>query len=236
MGTVRKIGECYYIEFIARGLLYQRKGGPDKKAAERLLEEVEGKIAKGEMEAIVRDVDRDVFFKTFLEHVRREQTDKTYARHETLVHHFQEFCSKELSSQSKLSSVTPRLIEDYRAQLISEGKPRLINFTLLLLKDVLDFAIKLGYLNDNPTLHIQWVDGPQQRKPRVLTPKEIDRILTNISGGQKDVFTLLLRTGIRLNELRRRFRVRKSILRAQKIQLNPLLSIPPHPLWRIIPW
>ena len=44
MGTVRKIGNEYYIEFYARGLLYQQKAGQQKEVAEQMLKEVEEKM------------------------------------------------------------------------------------------------------------------------------------------------------------------------------------------------
>ena len=41
MGTIKKIGDNYFIEFVARGLKYQRNGGTDKKEA---LKQVENSI------------------------------------------------------------------------------------------------------------------------------------------------------------------------------------------------
>ena len=66
MGTVRKIGDEYYIEFDARGLTYQRNGGKDKKAATQLLKTIEDKIRKGEMSTVIVDVKAGDFFNNFL--------------------------------------------------------------------------------------------------------------------------------------------------------------------------
>lgn len=203
MGTIRKIGDSYYIEFYARGLLYQQKAGPDKENAEKLLKDIEGKIQNGEMGIIVREVDIDVFFQTFCDQKKASCTPRTFARYKALIEHFESFCAAELAPQAKLSQVTPRVIENYRSFLNIKIKPGLVNFSLLLLKDILDFAIKLGYLNDNPTLHIQWVDAPQMGNPRVLTNNEIDVIKAAVSGENKDAFTVLLKTGLRPEELKR---------------------------------
>jgi len=160
MGTLHKIGNDYYIEFIARGLRYQRNGGPDKTIAQQLLKSIEDKIQKGEMSTVVSDVETNTFLKMFLDKIRAEYSPKTFSRYESVVWHFQEFCRTSISENSRLSEVTPSVIEGYRVFLLQETgpnnqviKPKLVNFTLYLLKDILDYSISLGYLNDNPTPH-----------------------------------------------------------------------------------
>ena len=171
MGEIRKIGEDYFIEFYARGLLYQKKAGKDKAEAERLLEEIEGKILKGEMGTIVRDADINIFLQDFLDDCRKVHTPRTAERFAALTEHFSAFLKKEYSSSEKLSQLTPAVCDHYQAALkqtvylpgryLSE---RFVSFSFILLKDMFDFGIKLGHINDNPTAHVR-LDLPRDSRP-----------------------------------------------------------------------
>ena len=176
MGQVRKIGEEYYIEFYARGLLYQQKGGNDIVHAQKLLDEIEGKIKQGEMGTIVRDVDLDIFLKTFSEFAQKEYSSKTFSRYSDTIKHFSEFLKKKFPGLKKLSEVTPKVIEDYRFYLSQEAerrklKPKVLNFTLYLLRDCLDYGITLGYINDNPTLHVRLFSLKGYPQPNINLPR-----------------------------------------------------------------
>ncbi len=185
MGQVRKIEGEYYIEFYARGLLYQKKAGTDEEIAKQLLVEIESKIAQGEMSIMTRDVDIDIFFKTFLEYAFLEYPTKTYHRYRSLVAHFFEFIKIQSLELNKLSEITPRVIEDYRIYLmkIRKIKPRLINFTLYLLRDILDYSIKLGYLNDNPTVHIRFIPEAQRVNNKIFIIKDSEKIKKALEQG-----------------------------------------------------
>ena len=169
MGQIKKIGDEYYIEFYARGLLYQQKAGVDKAQAERLLNEIENKIACGETATIVRDVDVDIFFQTFLKYAAKEHTPKTLKHYQSLIDNFIQFLAQKIH---KLSAITPRVIEEYRFYLL-EQKPRItaemINFYLFLLRDIFDYSINLGFLNDNPAFHVKFL---KQADSEILTEKE----------------------------------------------------------------
>ncbi|OGX34195.1 MAG: hypothetical protein A3C36_04910 [Omnitrophica WOR_2 bacterium RIFCSPHIGHO2_02_FULL_52_10] len=208
MGVVRKIGEEYYIEFYARGLLYQQKAGRDRDAAERMLKDVEGKIQNGEMGILVRDADIDIFLKTFLEHCRKDAGPRTYRRFASAAAHFQEYCANSQPKLTKLSAVTPGVIEHYRVFLIRISaagsppvKPKVVNLTLFLLKIIFDHAIKLGYLNDNPLLHTRWVEVKNPKTPRTLTGSEIEKLSAHCGDDLIDIVTVVLGTGMRVSEL-----------------------------------
>ncbi len=204
MGDIRKINDEYYIEFHARGLLYQQKAGKDIGRARQLLSEVESKIQQGEMGTLVRDVDIDIFFQTFLESARKEYALKSFRRFEAVIEDFHRFLKKEFSKVTKLSGVTPAVIDSYRAFLIkpapSSPKPKLVNFTLLLLRVVLEHGLKLGYINDNPTLHVRFSKLPQRRCPVTLTDQDMERLLAGFLAEKKDLFIFLAGTGVRVAE------------------------------------
>jgi len=208
MGKIKKIGSDYYIEFIARGLRYQRIGGRTKRAAEILLKSIEDQIQEGELSTIVVDVAAKIFFDEFLNYAQQCHYPLTFRRYQKTVRHFQEFCASELSKNFKLSKVTPSVIESYRVSLVKQFedssraiKPKVVNFTLILLRDVLDFAINLGYLNDNPTGHTRFVDAPHSKAPQTLNVQTCENLLKTRDSQLSDIIQLLLKTGMRIEEL-----------------------------------
>ena len=208
MGRVRKIGNEYYIEFEARGLKYQQKAGRNQKDAQKFLKEIETKIRQGEMGILVRDVDLDIFLKDFSTYAKLNHTFKTQKRFQRLLKNFSGFLNKEAPHLKKLSEMTPQIIERYKIHLLklkrnraSMVKLKVINLSLILLREIMDYGIKLGYLNDNPTLHIKFVAGFSHWKPRILTPKEREKLIRGSQGLLKQVLEVMLETGLGLQEI-----------------------------------
>ena len=206
MGKVKKIGDEYFIEFYARGLLYQQKGGKDFKKAQALLKEIEDKIQQGEMGTIVRDVDVDVFFETFKDHNRDKYPLKTFQRYLSTIGHFYQWLGLNLRTIRKLSQITPSVIEQYRSALIKEQKngkikPKKINLTLLILKDVFRYGITLGYINDNPCFHAKWVEVKHQYHSFYLKPAQQDKIIDASSGTVRQILPALFACGLTEQEV-----------------------------------
>ncbi len=208
MGNVRKIGEVYYIEFFARGLKYQQKIGTDYDQACASLKEIEGKIERGEAALIVREVEWDIFFEDYVTNVCLDFSFSTMRRYAATIHHFRDFLNKEWASQRLLSQITPKVLEHYKSYLLkseySRGqapRPRLINFTFFLLKDIFDYAIKLGYLNDNPTTHIPLVSDLTRRFDSLPSERELIDWFKTLPQPLAEILELMLYTGISLNEV-----------------------------------
>ena len=191
MGMVKKIGEEFYIEFEARGLKYQQKAGTDEAAARCLLEEVEGKIKKGEMGAIIRDVDTDIFFLDFNRFIKEQHTIRTQRRFESLISHFHAFLKRVYPTAVKLSQVTPVVFEQYKSHLEKEtslpvrpaNREKLINLSFYLLFEIFQHAIKLGYLNDNPTLHVRLFTIPVKRRTDGLSKPQREALMAELMSG-----------------------------------------------------
>ena len=166
MGKVEKINDEYFIEFYARGLKYQQKTGTDKKQAEAALKAIEEQIARGEASLIVRDVDVDLFLKDFLDYAQGLHTLKSIKRFNALREHFWGFLRRERPACTKLSQITPQVVEDYKTYLVRSQdsfgrglKPNVINLSLVLLREIFAYAIKSGFLNDDPGLHIKFLSS-----------------------------------------------------------------------------
>jgi len=165
MGIIRKIGDEYFIEFFARGLKYQQKIGPDQTLAEEALRDIEAQIARGEALAVVREIDLAVFFKQFFVYARDEFGFKTANRFMEVTTHFNAFLKRQYPDIHQLSEITPSIFEAYKMHLMSSTRPVLVNFTILLLREMMEYGIKLGFINDNPTLHIHLLQWPARNRP-----------------------------------------------------------------------
>ena len=208
MGQVHKIGNEYYIEFYARGLLYQQKAGEDYEAAVKMLADVESKIKTGEMGTLVRDIDLDIFLKMFLDEVQEKHSVKTFKRFKLTVEYFQKFLSVKYPHLKKLSEVTPVVIENFRSYLMTQPKrqdlpikPTLMNFTLVLLEDVLIYAIKLGYLNDNPMVHTRWIGLIPKKELAYISEDDLIGLRKNLTRESADLLEFMVLTGLSLREV-----------------------------------
>ncbi len=208
MGSIQKIGEDYFIEFYARGLKYQQKIGPDMEMAQKALESIETKIAKGEAATLVRDVDHDIFFEDFLHYASQRHTPKSLARYKSVIEDFKSFLRQECPTITKLSEVTPRIIEQYKSLLIQQRptvkkglSPKAINLTLFFLRDIFEYAIKLGFLNDNPTLHIRLVKVSSAPIPTILTDEELKLVFNGADSYLWFLLEFILVTGMRVQKL-----------------------------------
>ncbi len=166
MGEIRKVGDVYYIEFYARGLLYSQIAGPDLAAAQKLLEKTEATIAKGEALTVVREIDLVVFWQQFLGDIQKQCPSGTIRRFKSTIDHFNDFLKADHPNVSRLSQVTPSVVEAYKATLIKQYKtrPKVINLTLLLLREVVEYGIKISFINDNPTLHVRLLPMPSPKR------------------------------------------------------------------------
>ncbi|HEY5393505.1 MAG TPA: hypothetical protein VIJ57_15385, partial [Hanamia sp.] len=161
MGQIRKINDVFYIEFYARGLLYSQVAGPHLEVAQKLLKQVEEKIASGEALTIARHIDLPDFYARFLSEASVQHTPKSVGRFTGLIKHFSHFLSLDFPQIHQLAQLTPAVIESYKVYLAKTQKPKVVNLSILLIRDVLEFGIKLGFLNDNPSLHVRLLPWPR---------------------------------------------------------------------------
>lgn len=173
MGGIYKIGNQYFIEFMARGLKYQQLAGSDENAARALLSSIEEKVKNGEALAIVRDTPLVLFLSEFSRSIAGKYSSRTIRRLELAGGHFADFLSTYFESVRLLSDVTPKVIESYRHTAIkAKARPWRINFTLILLREIFEQAVRAGYINDNPTLHIRFVVDQRPRIPKNVKARE----------------------------------------------------------------
>jgi len=115
LGQIRKINDVYYIEFHARGLLYSQVAGSNLELAQKLLLQVEEKIASGEALTISRHIDLPDFFERFQSEARAQYSSKTAQRFTSTIKHFRNFLIEVFPQVHQLAQLTPAIIESYKA-------------------------------------------------------------------------------------------------------------------------
>lgn len=164
MGQIRKINDVYYIEFYARGLLYSQVAGRNFEQAKQMLQQVEEKIAGGEALTIVRHIDLPDFYERFLSEAKGQHSPISVQRYSTTIKHFSHFLTSNYPQAHQLAQLTPAIIESYKNYLVKTQKVKIVNLSILLIRDILEFGIKLGFLNDNPSLHVRLLPWPKARE------------------------------------------------------------------------
>lgn len=162
MGHIKKIEGIYYIEFYARGLLYAQAAGNDKTLAQRMLQEIEGKIASGEALTVERNIPLMIFFQQFLEFAKAEYSPVSVNRFAALITHLKDFLTSTHPNLTYLSQLSPVVIEQYKALWIERTSTTKINLSILLLREIMEYGIKAGFINDNPTLHVCLLPGKER--------------------------------------------------------------------------
>ena len=144
MGQIRKINDVYYIEFHARGLLYSQIAGDSLEKAQRLLEDVEKKIAGGEALTIIRHIDLPDFYERFLAEVREQLGPLSVKRFAATITHFNDFLLREYPHVSQLAQLTPAILESYKDHLVKTEKVKIVNFSILFGKRYPGIRYKIG--------------------------------------------------------------------------------------------
>jgi hypothetical protein len=191
MGKIRKINDLYYIDFIARGLLYSQVAGKNLEDAQELLMRIEEKIAGGEALTVTRHIELPDFYERFLAQARSRYSPKSAERFIATIKHFSGFLEEHFPQVDKLAQLTPAIIESYKSFLVKTQKVKIVNLTILLIRDILEFGITLGFLNDNPSLHVRLLPWPRTPVRRTTARFELARQLIHQGSSLSKIAQLL---------------------------------------------
>jgi len=162
MGTIRKIGKKWYVDYYFDGRRIREVAG-SKKDAELALKAAEVDALRGKL---LFKRERKITFENFaekeyLEHAKVhkkswDRSDRVYLNR--LIPFFK---------GKILCRITPKLIEDYKRLRIDEYKkrnktkkvkPATVNRELACLKRMLNLAKKWGYIDENPAKDVDFFD------------------------------------------------------------------------------
>ncbi len=96
--------------------------------------------------------------------------------------------------------LTPGLVERYKLWRLGQCGPTGVNRDLAALRFMLNFAIRLGYIKDNPVTGVKMLAEPQDRM-HVLSHTEERAYLQAASRTLRDVGIVILGTGMRPAEV-----------------------------------
>ena len=99
-----------------------------------------------------------------------------------------------------LDEITPLAIEHYKAVRRERVAPSSVNLEISLLKNFFNKAIDEGLASGNPVRKVK-LFRVENRRQRILSPKEIERLLSSCTPTLKAVVTMALHAGMRRSEL-----------------------------------
>ena len=204
--TKKKGGTTWYVDYMYQGVRYRKKIGPSKQLAALALKDIEVKIAKKELGLAPSDISLEDFFKKFTGYSEINHAPASFVRYQNILNNFLHFLGERQGY--KLTHLSPRLFEDYkiyrRKVPLNKGilaKTNTVNMELKTLRTIFNYAIKWGYLKENPTKGVSKLKVTDAKKPRFLSKDEIKCLLDNCGRELYPIFYTFLNTGMRLGEL-----------------------------------
>jgi len=201
MGVIRKKGKTWYIDYRINGKRIVKAIGRSKKIAQLALEDIEVQIAKGRAGLQIERVSITEFFSNYINHINVNLSPRSAERYREIIRHFKNYLAKLEDSPHYLHEITPLLLEKYKQSRVEKIANQTINYEVRILKTAFNFAIKMGYLRENPAKKVSKIKIIKQKLPHFLTEMEINKLKKVCSPDLKDIILFLLNTGIRLGEL-----------------------------------
>ncbi len=197
MGIYQKKKD-WYIDYYVKGHRKRKKIGPSKKLAELVLKDVHIKNAREEYLGILEEkkILFDEYAGKYLDYCKVNKASSTYERHEKC-------CVKRLSQAftgKYLYSITPVMIEKYKADRLQNVTPATVNRELACLKYMYTKVIEWGSVKKNPTKTVKLLKEPPGRL-RYLKPDEVDALLKVCANHLRPIVITALNTGMRKAEI-----------------------------------
>jgi len=137
------------------------------------------------------------FSKDYLSYVRNVKKKRSWKKDEITLRHLTDFFRN-----NKLSSITPKDIDDYKGLMLKKGyKPGSVNRELACLKYLYNLAIRWKkYFGLNPVTQVEFLQEGEGIK-RILSPEEELRLLHVSEPYLRNIIISALNTGMRKMEI-----------------------------------
>lgn len=201
MATIFKKKGVWYLDYYLHG---QRKRKCLKTSSKRMaklaLNDLEVKLAKNDIGLMVKEINVDEFFKEFLEYQKPRISPQSYKRMETVTRvHLLPFFKKH--HIKNINDITSWLIEKYINERTKKVKESTANYEIGIIKNMLNNAVKWGYLATNPATSVKFLKVKNKKPPRYLTIEEINALLKACKGQLYYMVLVGLHTGMRSGEI-----------------------------------
>jgi integrase len=199
--SVYKRGKVWWMKYSVAGRVVQESTGTTSKTLAKEIErEKRVSISRGDLIDPTKIL-FSVFVEEFLTYCKVNKAPQTYRTYKsTLVR-----LSNQRWGKYFLTSITPKMINDYIIECREEGKAlKTINVNLGKIKSLFTYARKLGYLSKSPASEVTALKLPQSER-RFFSGKEAKEVLEGCkSSGCEDLWTMVMvgiHTGARLSEI-----------------------------------
>lgn len=198
MGSVRKRGKHYFIDYYADGKRHRERAGKYKRYAELRLKDIELQRAREELR-IPKDAAIDEFFENFLVHTEAHVAPKTLEKYVTVINSFEKLRSK-FKSINMLSKITPPILEEYKLHRVRKVSKETVNHDLKILTIIFKWAVDQNLIKRNPAAEIRRFKV-NRKNARFFSQEEIKLVLERCPDRWKPAYMILLHTGLRRKEL-----------------------------------
>lgn len=173
---------------------------PDKRTAELVEKDLKLKEARGEYLGI-REVKAVTFEAFSVDYLKYVETNLSEGRYQVVVSAVR-FSLVPFFGPKFLKDITPKLVEDFKAQRSADIKASSVNELLSILRAMLSLAVKWGHLKESPFKGVRLLKVDRVEPPH-LPVEEANRLL-DACRGDRDLFTFTaigLHTGLRIGEI-----------------------------------
>lgn len=186
---IYKRGKYWQVSFVYQGRRYRKSTGTgDRKLAQKICDSIKGKVVEGKWFPELPSENKT--FKDLVEKFEFYIPPRSHSTYQSYIKDFQKFFGDRL-----LSSITPKLVDEYR-----QSKGGVFHVRLVVLKRMLNIAVELGWFEVNPLAKLK--DNEKQNiRVRWMSDEEERKILSNLPEWFKEIVIFALNTGMRIGEI-----------------------------------
>jgi len=157
----------------------------------------------GGEKVVIPDITINDLINLYFRNKKGRVADSTLTRYRSLIDHFSNFIDTKMPTITNVVQVKKNYILALLEEMFDAGrKPRTLNATIQQLKSLFKFAIKEGYIINNPaeTVNTYRETGRRGRR-KFWSESEIELILSNTNIHFRDALEFIYNTGLRKSEL-----------------------------------
>ena len=198
MGSIKKRGDIYYIDFYVHAKRFRKAVGKNKKDAQEALKAIEGEIVKGEFNIPVQ---KRIRFKEFAI-LWLETYSKVKNKPSSFMANFLRTKNHLIPffGNQRIESISSLLIDEFIRYKQSQISSATINRCLSLLSKIFNDAIRWGYLSTSPMKKVSKLNEPVQGF-NYLTKDQVKKLLENASDNSRAILMTAVYTGMRRGEI-----------------------------------